>query len=248
MNKLLVFTLALLMSLSAANAMVGGPVFCIGEKMTGMTVEATQAAIKLNNSGSGQSDNFRSQRVMLSARYGLLANADAAFQLGASNLSISDLPSGYSEFSTEWSFAWGCGIRAGYPEVAHPFQVIAAVNYFGFQPNGQTGNGTKSISSKYGWHEISPVISAGYAVGPVVPYVGLTKPFLFGSKTMDVTFNGQTYPAAGGRTNYSDGEQSMRGLIGLEWRWPDGYSLSAEGAAGSDGLWTLSVGVSQVLK
>ncbi len=246
MHKILAFNLLLLLSAGAVHAMSGGPVFCLTEKMTGMTVEATQAAMKLN-SGSG-SESFMSQRLMLTARFGLLPSVDMSAQLGTSNLAFRELPSGYSDFSAGWTFAWGGSVRAGLPQQANPFQIVGALNYFGFQPSGTTGNGTKSISSSYVWHEITPSLTAGYAVGPLVPYVGMTKPFLFGNKTIDVAFNGQNFPAAGGKTSYKDGDQALRGVLGLEWRWPDGYSLNAEGAASSDGLWTLSVGVSQILK
>ena len=247
MNRSLLLITALLVGLSAAFAMSGAPVFCIGEKMTGMTVEGTQTAMKLNGE-DGESDSFTSQRLMLTAHYGLMPNMDCAIQLGASNLSFGELSSGYSEFSADWAFAWGGGVRFGYPDVATPFQVLAAVNYFGFQPQGQTSNGTKNISTNYLWHEVTPVLTAGYAVGAVVPYVGISKPYLFGNKDVNVSFNGQEFPAAGGKTNYSDGEQAIRGLFGLEWRWPDGYSLSAEAAASGDRLWTVSIGIAQLLK
>ncbi len=246
MHKILTFGLLMLCGAGAVHAMSGGPVFCLSEKQTGMTVEATQASMKLN-SGSGD-ESFMSQRLMLTARFGLLPNMDMSAQLGTSNLAFRELPAGYSDFSAGWAFAWGGSLRIGLPERANPYQIIAAVNYFGFQPSGTTGNGTKSINSNYVWHEIAPSLTAGYAVGPLVPYVGVTKPFLFGDKSVDVAFNGQNFPAAGGKTSYTDGDQSVRGVMGLEWRWPDGYSLNAEGAAGSDGLWTLSIGVSQVLK
>ena len=246
MNKLLALGLILVLSFPAARAMTGGPVFTIGEKMSGMTVEATQAKMKLTSSTG--TENFGSQRIMLTARYGLLSNVDCAAQLGTSNISFEKLPVGYSEFSSDWGFAWGGNIRVGFPEQANPFQVMAALNYFGFAPTGKTSNGSKSVSTTYQWHEVSPTLSAGYAVGAMIPYLGVTKSFLFGNKDVEVSFNGQEFPSAGGRSAYRDGDQSVRGLAGLEWRWPDGYSICAEASAGGDGVWALSLGIAQVLK
>ena len=241
MNRFITLGLVLLLMATMAQAMVGGPVFTIGQKMSGMTVEATQTKMELSSSSG--SETFGSQRVMLTARYGLLNNLDCSAQVGGSNISFEDLPAGYSEFSSDWAFAWGGSLRAELPGQASPFEVIAALNYFGFQPKGKIDNGTKTISSSYLWHEVSPSLSVGYATGAMIPYVGVMKPYLFGKKDVEVSFNGQEFPAAGGRTTYTDGDQSIRGLLGIEWRWPDGYSVCAEAAAGGSGLWTISLGL-----
>jgi hypothetical protein len=229
--------------------MGGAPIFIIGQKMTGITVEGTHAVMELNSASSTvANDKFSSNRVMLTARYGVLPNVDISGQLGTASLNFKDLPAGYSAYDANWTLAWGADARVGFPTKAQPYQVVAAIKYFGFRPHGTTSNGQKSIESKYLWHEISPTLTAGYAIGQVVPYVGVMKPYLFGQKDVDVTFNGQQFAAAGGKSSYSDGEQSVRGLLGVEWRGPEGYAFTAEAAAASNGIWTVSLGVSQVLK
>ena len=168
--------------------------------------------------------------------------------MGAASLKFSELPAGYSDYESKLNVAWGADVRFGYPVQAAPYQVIAAIKYFGFMPKGTTSSEQKTIESEYQWHEISPTLIGGYALGSFVPYLGVTKPYLFGKKTEKVTFNQQEFPAAGGETTYSDGEQSIRPLFGLEWRGAQGYSITGEAASGSDGMWTFSIGVSQVLK
>jgi hypothetical protein len=127
--------------------------------------------------------------------------------------------------------------------------VLAAVKYFGFQPKGTTTTASgRTVETQYLWHELTPTLTAGYSVGALVPFVGVQKPFLFGRKDVSVAFNGQAVPSASGRSNYNDAEQDIRGIVGVEWRWPDGYSLTGEAAVAPEGAWTLSLGVSQILK
>ncbi len=233
----------------SAFGMSGAPVFLVGQKTTVMTAEGAHGVMELNSPSSTVADDkFSSDRVLITARYGVLPNVDVAAQIGGANLNFKDLPAGYSEFDANWTFSWGADARVGFPVKPQAYQVVAAVKYFGFRPSGTTGTEDKRIESQYLWNEISPTLTAGYIVGPVVPYVGIMKPYLFGQKDVDVTFNGQQYATAGGKSTFSDGEQSIRGLLGVEWRWPNGYSLAAEAAAASNGIWTVSLGVSQVLK
>jgi hypothetical protein len=247
--KRVLIPIALMLVCRAAFGMAGGPLFCVGQQMTSMTVEAVRANLDVQSPGGGDDrESAVSERVFLTARYGLAPCLDMAASVGTANLNFSDLPSGYGDFSATWSLAWGASLRAGMPLYAGRYQVMAAVNYFGFQPKGDISNGTKSISSKYLWHEVSPTLAAGVRLGPLVPYVGAAKPFLFGRRDVTVTLNGQEFPAAGGRSNYADSEQPLRGLLGVEWRLPEGYSLTAEAAATTKGVWTMSIGLAQVLR
>ena len=247
--KRVLIPIALMLACRAALGMAGGPLFCVGQQMTSMTVEAVRANLNVSSPGGGDDrETAVSERVFLTARYGLAPYLDLAASVGTANLNFADLPSGYGDFSATWSLAWGASLRAGVPLYAGRYQVMAAVNYLGFQPKGDIGNGTKSISSKYLWHEVSPSLAAGIRLGPVVPYIGATKPFLFGRRNVTVTLNGQEFPTAGGASTYTDSEQPLRGLLGVEWRLPEGYSLTAEAAATMDGVWTMSLGVAQVLR
>jgi hypothetical protein len=247
--KRILIPVALVLVCRAAFGMAGGPLFCVSQQMTSMTVEAVKTNLDIQAPSSGDDrESAASERLLLTARYGLAPCLDIAASVGTANLRFSDLPSGYGDFSAGWSLAWGASLRAGAPLHGGRYQVVAAVNYFGFQPKGDIGNGTKSVSTKYLWHELSPALAMGVRFGPVVPYVGATKPFLFGRRDVAVTLNGQEFPAAGGVSNYSDSEQPLRGLLGIEWRLPEGYSLTAEAAATTGGVWTMSVGLAQVLR
>lgn len=247
--KRVLIPIALMLACRAALGMAGGPLFCVGQQMTSMTVEAVRANLNVSSPGGGDDrETAISERVFLTARYGLAPCLDLAGSVGTANLNFSDLSSGYGDFTASWSLAWGASLRAGVPLYAGRYQLMAAVNYLGFQPKGDISNGTKSISSKYLWHEVSPSLAAGIRFGPVVPYIGATKPFLFGRRNVIVTLNGQEFPTAGGASTYTDSEQPLRGLLGVEWRLPEGYSLTAEAAANMDGVWTMSLGLAQVLR
>jgi hypothetical protein len=233
----------------ATFGMAGGPMFCVPQRMTSMTVELLRSNVEVASPGfATESERAVSQRVLLTGRYGIAPYCDIAASLGTADLSFSNLPAGYTDFSASWSLGWGASLRGGLPLRGGRGQVVAAVHYFGFEPKGEIHNGIKSIDSKYVWHELSPVVTAGWQVGPVVPYLGVSKPFLFGRRDVKVVLNGQEYRAAGGASNYTDSEQPVRGLLGVEWRLPEGYSLTAEAAATSKGVWTMGIGMAQVLR
>jgi hypothetical protein len=245
------FIPALLLACVAGSVfgMGGAPVIIVGQKMTSMTVEGTHAVMEMNSPTSTVvGDKISSERFMISARYGMLPNIDICGQIGVASLTFRDLNAGYASYNANWSPAWGADVRIGFPTKAQPFQVLAAVKYFGFNPRGSISNGQKTIESKYFWNEVTPTVTAGYAMGPFVPYVGVMKQYLFGQKEVSVALNGQHFEAAGGKTSYADGEQNYREVLGLEWRGPDGYLVTAEAIAGPNGVLTLSLGLSQVIK
>ena len=246
--KRILIPVAVVLTSQLAFGMVGGPLFCVGQQMTSMTVEASKVNLDVSAPSSGDRENAISERVFLTARYGLAQCLDLSGSVGTANLNFNGLSGGYNDFDAAWSLAWGASLRAGVPFHPRRFQLIAAVNYLGFQPKGDIDNGTKNISSKYLWHEVSPALALGMRFGPIIPYVGVSKPFLFGRRDISVTLRGQEFPSAGGSSNYSDSEQPLRGLLGVEWRLPEGYSITAETATTSDGLWTMTVGLAQVLR
>ena len=168
--------------------------------------------------------------------------------LGTSNLGFNNLYGGYSDYKASWSFAWGAGLKGGIPLGSPNYRLIAAVQYTGFEPKGSSSNGIETISSRYIWHEVAPAVALGAKFGPLIPYAGAAKPYLFGHREIGVSMHGREFPAAGGQTNYSDGQQAVRGILGVDWRLPEGYSLTAEGTTTVGGIWTLSVGVAQTLK
>jgi hypothetical protein len=248
MKKIFV-AIVLLSWVCSAFSMAGGPLFCVGQQRTSMTVEASKVNLKLSSPDAGnQKTSAMSDRVMLTARYGFAENLDLSAGLGAANLNFSKLEGGFSDYSSDWSLAWSAAFRAGYPVEPKLFQALVTVNYVGFQPNGKTSNSIKSISNKYLWHEVTPTAAVGIKAGPVVPYLGVSKPYLFGRREVSVALRGQTFPAAGSNANYSYKDQPLRGILGIEWRLPEGYSIGAEGATTSSGSWGLSISLAQVLR
>ena len=111
------FTLGLLLIwTSAASAMVGGPLFCVGNKVTGMTVEAERTAFDVPMSSElGGSGGVQSQRLFLTGSYGLANFVDAQVKFGAADLNFDDFNNGFSPFASDPSLAWGAGVKAGIP-------------------------------------------------------------------------------------------------------------------------------------
>jgi len=246
--KTILVAVSIIITAGAAYCMIGGPIFTVGNQMTAMTVEGGRFTMKTTTPTGSGSQSATMDRVMLTARYGVLSNVDLSASLGTSNLGFTNLYGGYADFKSSWSFAWGAGMRAGYPVEPGPYQVVGCVQYFGFQPKGSTTNGTEVIDSQYMWHEIAVSAAGGMRFGTLLPYAGLSKPYLFGNHTVSVAMHGKEFPTAGGTHSYADGEQGLRGILGLEWKLPEGYALSAEGSTNSDGAWALTVGFAQVLK
>lgn len=247
--KKYIISLALILFFTAnAFGMVGGPTFVVPMKMTSMSVCGSQFNSMLNGTDGTSDQPLSSDRISLQCRYGLLSQVDVGAEIGTANLNVSELGAGYSDFSSEWDVSWGASARAGLPGGSQKFQLTAGIGYFGFKPSGSSANETKSISSNYMWHEVTPSMTAGYRLSSVIPYVGLSKPFLFGDKDTQVSFNGQEFPSAGGSSSYSDSKQSVRGVFGMEWKLPDGYSVTGEAATTSEGDWTMSIGLTQMMR
>jgi hypothetical protein len=247
MYKYVVITV-LLLTTAAAWAMTGGPLFTVAPQASSMAIEATRTQLKITSPSSNEDVTALSERLGLTARYGLLPGVDMSATLGTATLNFNQLAGGYSDFHAPWSIAWGASLRAGYPSVPKTYQIMAAVDYWGFQPKGSTSNGVKDINSKYLWNEMTPSIVAGVRLASLMPYVGVTKPFLLGRREVSVDFQGAPFPAASGNDTYRDGKQPLRGLAGLEWRLPQGYSVGAEAATTSGGDWTVTINVAQMIK
>jgi hypothetical protein len=249
MNRIVFIALFSTLLLAASvSAMVGGPMFTIGKQITSMTVEASQVEMKVPiEEGGSDRSNMVSKRIFLIGRYGLDSNIEMDIKLGAADLTFDELGGGFSEYSSSPALAWGVGIRAGYPAEEN-YEVIGSLSYVGYRAEASTEKANKSISSKYLWQEVIPTVAVGYKFRNLLPYVGVQKPYLFGTRDFSTSFNGQAVPSASGSEGYSDGEQDIRGLIGLEYRMPDGYSLSGEASTTSEGTWTLSIGLAQSLR
>lgn len=247
--KRVIIAALLVVTVSPAAAMVGGPAFCVGSGMTGMIVSASQVNTDLfSPQAAGERERMTSNRMMLTARYGLADNLDFSAVLGTADLGFTGLPAGYSTIDGQWNFAWGAGARIGYPVHAEIFQIVLGAEYFGFQPKTETSNGYKTVGSQYLWHEVAPSALLGFRLGKWVPYCGVTKPYLFGRRDLRVSLRGVNYPELSSTQDYSDVEQPLRGIAGLEWKLPQGYSITAEAAANLDNAWTLTIGLAQVMK
>lgn len=247
--KRVIIPITMLLLGHTAFGMTGGPLFCVGHQVTSMTVEANRTNLQISSpNGDGDDESALSERVFLTARYGIARFVDLSASVGTANLGFTELAGGYTDFNASWSMAWGASVRAGFPIQPRSYQVVAMANYVGFQPKGGISNGMKDIDNKYLWHEIQPAVVLGVKVGPVVPYWGASKPFLFGKRDVKVEMRGEEFPSAGGSSNYSDAEQPVRGIFGVEWKLPEGYSITAEATSTTDGIWSMSVGLAQVLR
>ncbi len=249
MNSAYKFTLGLLLVWSTnASAMVGGPLFCVGNKVTGMTVEAERAAFDVPMSSElAGSGGVQSQRLFLTGCYGLANFVDAQVKFGAADLNFDDFNNGFSPFSSNPSLAWGAGLKAGIP-FTEKFQVNAGVTYIGFGAEGEVTRSGRKVSNKYMWQEVQPFATIGYRVSEVTPYIGVCKNYLVGNRDFTVSYQGEELEAASGSESYSDGEQPISPLVGLEWHLPDGYSVTGEAASGENGNWSISIGLSQALR
>lgn len=243
---ILVLVFAVCVSQTHAVNLFGGPVFCLGKDMSSMTVEVSRVNMDIESFGAKES--ALSQRMFLTGRYGVTQSFDLEGRVGMADLRFSDSPQSYSSYKSNYSLAWGAGIRAGFPIEASDYKLTGTLSYVGFQAKGSSTKGDKVVNSKYLWHEVSPTVTFGYKFGQLLPYCGVTKPYLFGNKDTEVSYAGNSYPNAGSKDKYTDSEQDMRGLLGIEWKLQEGYSLSAEAGATASGVWTLSMGVAQVLK
>ncbi len=246
-NNIILFSL-LVFVVSSADAMVGGPAFCVGNAVTSMTVEAERASynVPMSSELSG-SGGTQSQRLFLTGRYGLADFLDIQGKLGTANLDFDDFDNGFSPFSSSLSLAWGAGLKAGLP-ITSRFQVNAGVSYIGFSAEGDVTRSGRKVSNKYLWQEIQPSVTVGYRIAEVTPYIGASKTYLNGKRDFTVSYAGQILEAASGSNTYSDGEQPISPLIGLEWHLPDGYSITGEAASGENGNWSISLGLSQALR
>lgn len=248
MKSSFMILLGLLVFSLSASAMVGGPLFCVGNKITSMTVEAERVSYNVpmmsELSGIG---GTQSKRLMLTGRYGLADFLDAQVKFGAADLDFDEFNNGFSPFASSPSLAWGAGLKAGFPFTSR-FQLNAGVSYIGFGAEGQVTRAGRAVSNKYLWQEVQPSVTIGYRISEVTPYIGATKAYLTGKRDFEVAYDGELLEAASGSESYSDGEQPISPLVGLEWHLPDGYSVTGEAASGENGNWSISLGLSQALR
>ncbi|MCB9391037.1 MAG: outer membrane beta-barrel protein [Calditrichaeota bacterium] len=212
-----------------------------------MTVEVEQTKLKVPMADMVEGrGGTQSRRLFLTGRYGLQDFADAFVRLGAASLDFDEFGNGFSAFSSSPSFAWGAGMRVGFA-ISEKLEVNANVSYLGFKAEGEVTRSGRKISNRYLWQEIAPAMTIGYRVSEVTPYVGVGKTYLTGQRDFDVSYNGEQLALASGSESYSDSEQPISPIVGLEWHLPDGYSLTGE-ATGADGDWSVSIGLSQALR
>ncbi len=246
-RNLAIVMVALLIA-AEAPAMVGGPLFCVGNRVTSMTVEAEQAKLRVpmgeHLDGRGGTS---SKRLFLTGRYGLQDFMDGFVKIGAANLKFDDFGNGYSGFSSNPTLAWGAGLRIGFA-FTEQLELNANLAYTGFNAEGDVTRNGRTISNKYLWQEVSPALTIGYRVSEITPYIGVGQTFLMGQREYNVSYNGTALALASGSEKFSDSDQPISPIVGLEWHLPDGYSLTGEAAGGSEGDWSLSIGLSQALR
>ncbi|MFH1010865.1 MAG: hypothetical protein V1784_06500 [bacterium] len=231
-----------------AGGLVGRPAFCIGSHGTAMTLEFSTMRYAFETTGVQEEGKAETQRGLLRATFGLAPGLDADLALGTANLSFPGGPEGYSTFRSDWALAWGGGCRFGYPFQGEPWQLQLSASYIGFRAEAETANMQKAIFSRYTWQEFTPALTAGYRFGQVTPYVGVMQTFLFGTRETTVEFLGVVRPSLGGKQSYADASGKAQGLLGVDWRLPDGYYVTARGCASGQGQWGFLLGLAQALK
>lgn len=116
--KRILISVAVVLTGQLAFGMVGGPLFCVGQQMTSMTVEASKVNLDVSAPSGDEREDAVSDRVLLTARYGLAPCLDISGSVGTANLNFNGLSGGYNDFDASWSLAWGASLRAGAP--IHP--------------------------------------------------------------------------------------------------------------------------------
>lgn len=246
-NTIVITALVTLLYVAQSDAMVGGPLFCVGKQVTSMTVEVERTTLQVPMDGlSSERGGTNSKRLFLTGRYGLQDFLDGQLKVGAADLGFDDFGNGYSSFASSPSLAWGAGLRAGVA-FAENFELNANLSYMGFTAEGEVSRADRTISNKYLWQEVIPAVTLGYRISDVTPYAGVGKVYLMGKRDFDVSYNGELLDLASGSESFSDGEQPISPLIGVEWHLPDGYSLTGE-ASSSEGDWNVTLGLSQALR
>jgi hypothetical protein len=245
--------LALLLeaTVACAGGLVGRPAFCLGKDGTAITLEFSNMCYALkatNTAGEEQGDEVQTQRGLLRATFGIAPGADVDVAMGTANLSFPNGPKDFSTFRSDWGFAWGGGVRAGYPFQKEPWQLQLSMNYLGFQAKGETASQQKAVYNEYIWQELSPTLTAGYRFGRITPFVGAMQTILFGTRKTEVEFLGIERPTLGGKQSYIDGKQNPQGILGVDYLLPDGYYLTAQVSGSGQGQWGFSLGLAQALK
>lgn len=234
-----------------AGGLVGRPAFCIGSDAVAMTLEFSNMHYVIEASGlegEGQRHKVQTQRGLLRASFGIARRIDADIAVGTANLSFPGGPEGYSTFRSDWSLAWGGGIRFGYPLREELWQLQLSASYLRFTAEGETANTRKTLRSRYAWQEFSPTLTVGYRFGQLTPYVGAMQTILFGTRDITVEFLGAERHGAGGKQSYTDSKRKPQGLLGVDWLLPDGYYVTAQVSASGQGEWGFSFGLAQALR
>lgn len=252
MRRVIITAAAVLIAAAQTMAMVGGPAFVLGRGVTSMAVTAERINMEISSSGdvveAGSVQDLASQRVLLTGRYGMTDFVDVEGTVGMADLVFDNPAFGYTDYESSMSLAWGGGIRIGLPGRQVPYQVTFALRYMGYKATGSTTNGIRTVQTDYLWQEVTPSVIFGYRFRNLVPYAGFAKPYLMGTKDIEVTLQNREFTAFGSEADYTDSEQNMRGIVGLEWLFPEGYSLTSEALLTTDGLWTLSIGLAQKVR
>lgn len=251
MFGIVVLIIALCAPMAFGGGLVGRPAFCIGTDAVAMTVEFSGMHYAVENDayeGAAQDDEVETQRVLLRASFGLAPGIDADVAAGTADLRFRSGPANYSAYHSNWSFAWGGGLRLGYPHRQELWQLQLSASYLGFIADGETSSAQKTLSNKYIWQEFTPTLTVGYRFGRVTPYMGLMQTVLFGTRETTVEFLGAERPDAGGKRSYTDVTQRLQGLLGVNWLLPDGYYVTAGVSASGQGEWGFSLGVAQSLR
>jgi len=185
-----------------------------------------------------------SHRFFIKGTYGLSDYVDFSLKLGAANLRVPSKDASFNDFQGDTRFAYGGGVKIEPIKMGRSGFLIVGQGV-SFTSQGSIQNSRFRISNRYHWREYQAALAFTTQIKPVNLYVGLEKTWLDGKKDWTQYLISSHQSTAKGSDDFSDDQQSLRPVIGVDIQLPQGYALSLEaGGVGRDEI-TLMLGFSQ---
>lgn len=193
---------------------------------------------------SGEKFETTSHRFFIKGNYGLSDFAGIFLKLGAANLKVPTKSPGFDDYNGDTHFAYGGGIKLRPIKMGKSgfFLIGQAV---AFTSEGSVQDNHFRINNKYEWREYQSALAFATQIKKVDLYLGLEKTWLDGKHSWTSYLLSSNEALAKDSQDFSDDQQSLRPVIGLDFQLPQNYSLSFEiGGIGKDEV-TLMLGFSQ---
>ncbi len=211
-----------------------------------VAVEYNYVGRIVEESGATSPKKFEiaSHRFFIKGTYGLSDYADFFLKLGAANLKVPSKAAGFSDFQGDTRFAYGGGIKIKPIKIGRSRFLLMGLGV-AFTSQGSVQNNHFRINNKYDWREYQAALAFATQIKKVDLYLGLEKTWLDGKKDWTKYLISSNQSMAKSSNDFSDDQQSLRPVIGLDIQLPQGYALSLEaGGVGKNEI-TLMLGFSQ---